>query len=154
MGPSQPVDNLTASREALNAGAWADAQQAFERVLAIEEIPEALEGLGLAAWWLNRSEIVFDARERAFRAYRHRGDQNAAARVAVWRQCVSWSVANPSVMSASERSSMRMRSATRPWFAADSRPMTAHCSAVDSSMRVKLVGAVVGEVIGAGVVVG
>jgi DNA-binding CsgD family transcriptional regulator len=82
--PSQPVDNLTAGREALNAGAWADAQQAFERVLAIEEIPEALEGLGLAAWWLNRSEIVFDARERAFRAYRHRGDQNAAARVAVW----------------------------------------------------------------------
>jgi DNA-binding CsgD family transcriptional regulator len=84
VGPSQPVDNLTAGREALNAGAWADAQQAFERVLAIEEIPEALEGLGLAAWWLNRSEIVFDARERAFRAYRHRGDQNAAARVAVW----------------------------------------------------------------------
>jgi len=84
VGPSQPVDDLTAGRVALDAGAWADAQQAFERVLAIEEIPEALEGLGLAAWWLNRSEIVFDARERAFRAYRHRGDQNAAARVAVW----------------------------------------------------------------------
>ena len=29
------------------------------------------------------------------------------------------------------------RSATRPWFFEVSAPMTAHCSAVDSSMRVK-----------------
>jgi ATP/maltotriose-dependent transcriptional regulator MalT len=84
VGASQPADDLTAGREALNAGAWPEAQRAFERLLAIEETPEALEGLGLAAWWLNRSEIVFDARERAFRAYRQRGDQNGAARMAVW----------------------------------------------------------------------
>ena len=31
------------------------------------------------------------------------------------------------------------RSATRPWFCVVSAPITAHCSAVDSSMRVKLV---------------
>src|SRR4051812_7343221 len=31
------------------------------------------------------------------------------------------------------------RSATRPWFLAVSAPITAHCSAVDSSMRVKVV---------------
>ena len=84
MGPSQPVDDLTAGRVALDAGDWAEAQRAFERLLAIEDTPEALEGLGLAAWWLNLGEVVFDARERAFRAYRHRGDQNAAARMAVW----------------------------------------------------------------------
>ena len=84
MAPSEPVDDLTAGRVALDAGAWTDALRAFERALAIEELPEALEGLGLAAWWLNRSEVVFDARERAFRGYRHRGDHHAAARLAVW----------------------------------------------------------------------
>jgi DNA-binding CsgD family transcriptional regulator/tetratricopeptide (TPR) repeat protein len=84
VGASQPVDDLTTGRAALDAGDWPQAQQAFERLLAIEETPEALEGLGLAAWWLNLSEIVFDSRERAFRAYRTRGDHTSAARVAVW----------------------------------------------------------------------
>lgn len=84
MGASQPVDDLSAGRVALDAGAWQEAQGVFERLLAIEETPEALEGLGLAAWWLNLGEVVFDSRERAFRAYRSRGDQRSAARVAVW----------------------------------------------------------------------
>lgn len=84
MAASQPVDDLTAGRAALDAGAWQDAQHAFERLLAVEETPEALEGLGLAAWWLNLAEVVFDSRERAFRAYRQRGDQRSAARIAVW----------------------------------------------------------------------
>jgi ATP/maltotriose-dependent transcriptional regulator MalT len=84
VGASQPVDDLSAGRVALDAGAWQEAQGVFERLLAIEETPEALEGLGLAAWWLNLGEVVFDSRERAFRAYRGRGDQRSAARVAVW----------------------------------------------------------------------
>jgi DNA-binding CsgD family transcriptional regulator len=84
VGASQPVDDLSAGRVALDAGAWQEAQGVFERLLAIEETPEALEGLGLAAWWLNLGEVVFDSRERAFRAYRSRGDQRSAARVAVW----------------------------------------------------------------------
>ena len=78
------MTDLIAGRAALEAGAWQQAQHAFERVLAIEETPEALEGLGLAAWWLNLAEVVFDSRERAFRAYRRRGDQRSAARMAVW----------------------------------------------------------------------
>jgi ATP/maltotriose-dependent transcriptional regulator MalT len=84
VGASQPVDHLTAGRAALQAGAWPQALEAFEQLLAIEETPEALEGLGLAAWWQNLGEVVFDARERAFRAYRSRGDQTSAARMAVW----------------------------------------------------------------------
>jgi DNA-binding CsgD family transcriptional regulator len=84
VAPSQRVDGLTAGRAALDAGAWQEAQHAFERLLAVEETPEALEGLGLAAWWLNLAEVVFDSRERAFRAYRQRGDQRSAARIAVW----------------------------------------------------------------------
>jgi len=66
--PSQSLEDLTAGRVALEAGAWKQAQHAFERALAIEETPEALEGLGLAAWWLDLAEEVFDSRERAYRA--------------------------------------------------------------------------------------
>jgi DNA-binding CsgD family transcriptional regulator/tetratricopeptide (TPR) repeat protein len=72
---------------ALEAGAWQRAVDAFERSLATEETPEALEGLGLAAWWLDLAEVVFDSRERAYRAYRNLGDQVSAARVAVW---IAW----------------------------------------------------------------
>jgi LuxR family transcriptional regulator, maltose regulon positive regulatory protein len=82
--PSQPVDDLTAGRLALEAGAWQAALDAFERALEKEETPEALEGLGLAAWWLDLAAVVFDSRERAYRAYRSRGDHVSAARVAVW----------------------------------------------------------------------
>jgi len=84
---SQSTDDLTAGRTALQAGAWREAQQAFERSLTVEETPEALEGLGLAAWWLDLSDVVFDSRERAFRAYRARGDDRSAARIAVW---IAW----------------------------------------------------------------
>ena len=83
VSPAQDPD-LAAGRRALEAGAWQDARLAFERSLQVEEAPEALEGLGLAAWWLDLADIVFDSRERAFRAYRERGDRRSAARVAVW----------------------------------------------------------------------
>jgi DNA-binding winged helix-turn-helix (wHTH) protein/ATP/maltotriose-dependent transcriptional regulator MalT len=83
VAPEQHQD-LAAGRRALEAGAWQDARRAFERLLQVEETPEALEGLGLAAWWLDLADIVFDSRERAFRAYRERGDHRSAARIAVW----------------------------------------------------------------------
>src|SRR5262245_2406571 len=83
----QSIDELTAGRVALDAGDWHRAQHAFERALALEETPEALEGLGLAAWWLDLAAVVFDARERAYRAYRKRGDHVSAARMAVW---IAW----------------------------------------------------------------
>lgn len=85
--PSHSVDDLAAGRTALEAGAWQEAQRAFERSLKIDETPEALEGLGLAAWWLDRADVVFDSRERAFRGYRSRGDHVSAARIAVW---IAW----------------------------------------------------------------
>jgi DNA-binding NarL/FixJ family response regulator len=69
---------------ALARSAWADARDAFEAALRIREGPEALEGLGIAAWWLDLADIVFDARERAYRLYLERDDRAAAARVAVW----------------------------------------------------------------------
>jgi hypothetical protein len=53
----------TAGEEALRRG-WAEAQAEFEAALRIREIPEAFEGLGLAAWWLDLTNLVFESRER------------------------------------------------------------------------------------------
>ena len=79
MASTQSLDDLNAGRAALDAGDWQTARRAFERGLAVEETPEALEGLGLAAWWLDLADVVFDARERAYRAYRESRRPNAAA---------------------------------------------------------------------------
>jgi len=80
---SESLEALTAGRAALDAGAWPQARDAFERALVIEDTPEAHEGLGLAAWWLDLADVVFDSRERAYRAYRSRGDQPDAATAGV-----------------------------------------------------------------------
>jgi DNA-binding CsgD family transcriptional regulator len=70
------------AREALERGAWEEARAEFEAVLAEREVPEALDGLGAALYWLDRVDESLDARERAFRLYREAGDARAAARVA------------------------------------------------------------------------
>lgn len=56
----------------------------FEETPGARELPEALEGLGIAAWWLDLADLVFDSRERAYRLSQARGDRAHAARVAVW----------------------------------------------------------------------
>ncbi len=73
--PPASAAGLAAGRAALDRGDWEAALHAFESLPASEaEQPEALEGLGLAAWWLDLGDTVFDVRERAYRAYRERGD--------------------------------------------------------------------------------
>ena len=79
-----------AGDDALARGAWDEARNAFEAVLRIHESPEALEGLGAAAWWLDRADLVFDSRERAYRLYLERGDRREAARIAVWLAWDYW----------------------------------------------------------------
>jgi LuxR family maltose regulon positive regulatory protein len=83
-------DDCRAGQEALLRAAWPEARAAFTDALERRESPEALEGLGLAAWWLDLADVMFDARERAFRLYRDRGDQAGAARVAVWLAWDYW----------------------------------------------------------------
>lgn len=73
---------MAAAQQALKRGAWGEARRHFQEVLAAEEVPEALEGLGAAAWWLEDSSTVFTSRERAYRLYRERGDRRAAGRLA------------------------------------------------------------------------
>jgi DNA-binding NarL/FixJ family response regulator len=79
-----PTDPLNAGQEALARGAWEEARLAFEAALNQKETPEALEGLGMAAWWRDDATVTFDARERAYHLYRQHGDYQGAARVATY----------------------------------------------------------------------
>jgi len=85
----QPRDCLGAA-DALARGAWEEARAAFLAELAREETPEAQEGIGLTAWWLDLGTSVFESRERAYRLYLDRGDARSAARVAVWLAWDYW----------------------------------------------------------------
>lgn len=89
--PIRASTPLEAGRAALAIGAWPEAKRAFESVLVTDpDHAEALEGLGLAGWWLDLADVVFASRERAYRIYRERGNAPAAARVAVW---IAWDYA-------------------------------------------------------------
>jgi hypothetical protein len=69
---------------ALAQGRWEAARTAFANALKDDESPETLEGVSWAAWWLDDADAAFDARERAYRLYRRRGDVAFAARMATW----------------------------------------------------------------------
>lgn len=74
----------TNGHEALACGAWERARALFEASLQHEVTPETLEGLGMAAWWLDDAELTFEAREGAYRLYREKDDPVGAARMATW----------------------------------------------------------------------
>lgn len=107
--------------EALARGAWGDARAAFERALAARESPEALEGLGLAGWWLDLADVVFDSRERAYRLYGDRGDRTAAARAAVWLAWDAWGPSAASTPSPAAGSSGPARCSRAPATSPSSR---------------------------------
>jgi ATP/maltotriose-dependent transcriptional regulator MalT len=76
-------DTLSKARDALARADWKRARQGFEAALAGGETPEGLEGLAMAAWWLDDAPTVFAARDRAFQLYRKRADRRGAGRVAL-----------------------------------------------------------------------
>ena len=69
---------------ALEAARWQEAREAFEASLADEETPDALDGLGLALWFLADVRGGIAARERAVEGYARAGRCDDAARLAVW----------------------------------------------------------------------
>jgi LuxR family transcriptional regulator, maltose regulon positive regulatory protein len=75
---------LVAGWAHLAEGEWDAARSSFEDALALEETPEALEGLGWVGHVLDDDRLTFEARESAYRLYRERGDAGSAARVAAW----------------------------------------------------------------------
>jgi ATP/maltotriose-dependent transcriptional regulator MalT len=73
------MTDVAAGWEALAAGRW---EEALEDFRGGDGDPRALEGIGLASWWLDDADGTLGARERAFRLYREAGDPLGAARVA------------------------------------------------------------------------
>jgi DNA-binding CsgD family transcriptional regulator len=69
--------------EALAAADWDTARRLFAEAVRDGETPEALEGLARANFFLNEGELVIEARERAYVAYRDAGRAVDAARVAI-----------------------------------------------------------------------
>lgn len=77
-------DALQQGQEALQAGRWQEARAAFQGILQEQELPEALAGLGDALFWLGDVQASVACQERAYAAYRRRGDWAAAAESAFW----------------------------------------------------------------------
>ena len=75
---------LAAGREALAAGDWSTARDEFEALVASAPSPDALDGLGLALWWLGQASESRQVRARAYSKLRDVGRLDDAARVAVW----------------------------------------------------------------------
>ncbi len=64
---------------------WAAARDAFAAALERDAgEPEALDGLGQSLWWLGDRDAGIDRRREAYAAYRRRGDDRAAGRIAVY----------------------------------------------------------------------
>ena len=75
---------LAEAWRALEGAEWERARTAFTGVLELEECGEALDGGGLAAWFLDDIEEGLALRERAVALYAREGDCGRAARVALW----------------------------------------------------------------------
>jgi DNA-binding NarL/FixJ family response regulator len=84
MRPAAAESGVAEGHEALASGEWAAARAAFDAALAVEELPEALDGLGRALWWLRESEQAVVYRERAYSGFRRDGQLARAARIALW----------------------------------------------------------------------
>ena len=83
MTETQVADALETGQAALARGAWSEARRQFEAVLAQEETPAALLGLGMAAARQLDGAVALDAHERGYRLARGLGDDRAAARLAL-----------------------------------------------------------------------
>ena len=77
-------EQFVAGSSALAGGEWVAARDCFEAALSVEESADALDGLGLAAWWLNDPGTALELRARAFARLRHDGRDTEATAVAIW----------------------------------------------------------------------
>lgn len=71
------------AQAAVAAGDWATARAALEALAVREPAAETLAGLGDVLWWLGETEGAVRWQERAYAAFRHRGDPANSAMVAV-----------------------------------------------------------------------
>jgi tetratricopeptide (TPR) repeat protein len=83
MASARAQELIAAGRSALATAAWADARSAFAEALRLEETPGAYEGLGIAARYQLDADAALAAHEAGYRLARSRGDEEAAALLAV-----------------------------------------------------------------------
>ncbi|CAN5873898.1 hypothetical protein BH23ACT12_BH23ACT12_00440 [soil metagenome] len=95
-------------RLALKEGRWADARDAFEAALAVEERPDAVQGLGDALWWLGDAGGYLKTMERAYTMFRESGETLEALVMCLW-------------LSGVQLKSMGNRAACRGWIATAER---------------------------------
>jgi DNA-binding CsgD family transcriptional regulator/tetratricopeptide (TPR) repeat protein len=74
---------LAAGQDAISRADWNEAEDAYLKAITVEASAEALEGLATVLWWQGRLEEARPLRERAFRAFKARGDLGAAAWLAL-----------------------------------------------------------------------
>ena len=72
-----------AARRAIDAGDWQTARDLYETLARETNAPEAWAGLAEAAWLQQDSRLMIDARLTAYRLHRERGNDVAAARMAI-----------------------------------------------------------------------
>jgi DNA-binding CsgD family transcriptional regulator len=72
------------AREQLAKGAWTEARAGFEDAIADDRSPEALFGLGIAAWWLGDTEMALSSWEASYTAAMAREDWERAVSSAVY----------------------------------------------------------------------
>jgi DNA-binding CsgD family transcriptional regulator len=72
-----------AARRAIDAGDWQTARDLYESLARETNAPEAWAGLAEAAWLQQDSRLMIDARLTAYRLHRERGNDVAAARMAI-----------------------------------------------------------------------
>jgi LuxR family transcriptional regulator, maltose regulon positive regulatory protein len=73
----------SSARAAIDAGDWTGARSLYEELVLTTNAAEAWEGLAETAWLQQDSRRMIDARLAAYQRYRTRGDDVAAARMAV-----------------------------------------------------------------------
>ena len=76
--------SLASGYEALAAGNWEAARDAFREAVDATDASEALDGLGRALWWLRDARGAVVYRERAYAGFRRDGELARAARIALW----------------------------------------------------------------------
>ena len=81
--PSVVESQVGAGFQAMTAGDWGGARDTFSAVLVVAEVPEALFGLANALFWLGDIAGTIANCEKAYAAFRRRGDLMFAAGAAL-----------------------------------------------------------------------
>jgi ATP/maltotriose-dependent transcriptional regulator MalT len=77
-------DPVAVGSEALAAGRWTDARDAFEASIAVADSAEARFGLAMALWWQGENRASVDQCTAAYSSFRRAGNVGGAVECALW----------------------------------------------------------------------